>query len=566
MALLERKPNPVIEQEALSMGFTELQSRLLGNRLSISVDDFLNRHARSIPAPTDFNHGEEAINEILSAIENKKRIWLVSDFDNDGVGAMATSNYLLTKVLNYPKELLRVQVTKRSDGYGLTQKAIDLMLKETDDSNRPDLLITMDLGSSNGKEVEYLKSQCPDMKIIITDHHDVPETGYPENIAAFINPNKPRCNYPDKTICGAAVVFFILDGVRVKMMEKGYNPLHDPYLALSYVASSTVADAVSMESPLNRFIVSFGTNLMNQSVFPSWVSLKKQMESTEKVNEITLGWLLGPMINATSRLGENEDAPFRFFSGETLIQSDKHLKRMSDVNLKRKDIQARLYEIARQDANSQADNACIIVKLNETYPGIAGVVAGRLMEDFKKPVFVLMPSAPGVLTGSARAPGVFFVLEYLRNLPEGTTIKHGGHKSVAGLSLFEEKFEIFKTLMNEQIENSGLKAIEQTLFDKVITGMPSKELFTEIRALAPFGQGFSQPVFMTSGNLLDIENISKKTEAHKRLIFKDESGDILKLNYFNAPPINDEIKEVAYSLNENHFRGKVNLQLAVEGI
>lgn len=567
MTIKKMETNHETEKKALERGFTPLQAIILGNRLTLEIDDFLHRHDNELPSPYSFKDANLAINALAEAINGREKIWLVSDFDNDGVGAMAASFYLLTKVIGYPEDLIRVQVTKRSDGYGLTKKAIDLMLKETDEETRPDILVTMDIGSSNGEEAKYLQSKCPDMQVVITDHHDVPPKGFPENITAFVNPNKPGCNYPDKTICGAAVVFFILDGVRIKLESEGLKTLTSPYNALSYVASSTVADAVSIESPLNRFIVKYGVQLMNNGIFPAWVTLKNKMERTEEISEITLGWLLGPMINATSRLGDGLDAPFRFLSASTGLVASHNLDRMEEVNAKRKEIQNQLYKDARIEAESQKDNACLVIKLNEKFPGIGGVVAGRLMEDYKKPVFVLMPSEPGVITGSARAPSEYFVLEYLRSLPEGTMIKFGGHKSVAGISLLEEKFELFKTLINEAIKSSGVKVSRQTLYDIEKEGMPTPEDFYELRALAPYGMRFPQPVFAAFGDIEDIENISKKTDAHKRILFREQgSNQIIKINYFNAPPsLDDTLNAIAYNVGENHFRGRKTIQLTVAG-
>lgn len=571
MALKELSTNKKVEEEALSLGYTPLQSKILGNRLE-SLELFRDPSV-SIPSPFSFDEGEKAINAIFDAIVNKKRIWLVSDFDNDGVGAMAASFYILTKIFNVSENLIRVQVTKRFDGYGLTQKAIDKMLSE--ESTPPDILITMDLGSSNGSEVNYLKSQCPNMDVIVTDHHDVPPKGYPEGITAFINPNKPWCSYPDKAICGAAVVFFVLEGVRIKMEKQGLLNLENvwtekqasPFFALSYVASSTIADAVSMQSPVNRYIVSYGLNLMNQGVFPSWVALKNKMDKNEPISEVTLGWLLGPMINATSRLGEHEISPFKFFTSPSLPLAENHLNKMEKVNTSRKAIQSELYQKAMLEAIKQKDDSSLVIVLEDAYPGIAGVVAGRLVSDFKKPVFVLMPSSEGVYTGSCRAPNEFVILPLLRALPNGLLIKFGGHKSVAGLSISSEKIPLFKKLIDEQVDNSGVVVSSSTMIDFYFDGIPTFQTYNELFAFAPYGMGFSQPILGAKGEVVDVNNISKKTDAHKRIQFRTESGSVLTLNYFNAPSSFDfNFNEVAYTLGKNYFRGSTKLQFSLEGI
>lgn len=548
------------------MGLTPMQSAILANRLEIPVSEFFSKYQNQIPSPYSFDEGEKAVKAISDAIWKGEKIWLVSDYDMDGIGGMSSCVYLLHHVIGVPMENLIIQVSRRADGYGLTRPTIDKTLKTFTDDNKPSVLVTMDIGSANGPETMYLQKEMPELKIVVTDHHHVPED-HPVGIEAFVNPNKPGCNYEDKTICGAAVVFFILDAVRMELQSRGWqmNPSAPPEYAYAFLAASTVADVVSMQSPLNRMIVSYGLFLQNQQVFPAFAALKKHLEA-EPISEITMGWTLGPMVNATTRLQKRERSPLMFFTATANARAFSSLETLLEVNTERKEVQKELYSKALNQGKSQTDSAAIIISLEDELPGVAGGVASMLVQDFNKPVILLMPAGDGdLLTGSSRAPEGYDLVSAYHNLPEGILVKAGGHKGAAGLSLMKDKFDELYTELNKEIASQDVQTDDNAYYDFELTPeININQAVQEIRALAPYGQKFEAPVFKVTGQVKDISNISKKSDAHKNIELLTPMG-VLTLKYFNAPSVLDETYNTfLVELNQNYFNGSITTQLSVK--
>jgi len=551
------------------MGFNEFQSNILAGRLNLSVNDFFTKHQASIPSATEFNHGQEAIDAIAETVRSGGKIWLVSDYDADGVGGMASSIYLLHYVMGVPMENIIPQVSRRSDGYGLTIPTVEKKLKYFEASKEtPDLLITMDIGSANGESTDLLKERLPNLKVVVTDHHHVPEKGFPENITAFINPNKPGCDYPDKTICGASVVFFVLDAVRIKLQNEGWVMNADPSLAYSYLACSTIADVVSMRSPLNRLIVSYGLHLQNQGVFPAWRQLKKTLDAKEPITEMTMGFSLGPMVNATTRLQKKENSPLMFFTSATESRAGASLEILQKINDERKSIQKDLYRSAFNEAEKQADAPVAVIKLDDNLPGVAGGVAGMLVTDFNKPVILIMPTSnKDVLSGSSRAPEGYDLVSAFNNIKEGVLLKAGGHKGAAGLSLLDENFNEFFEEINKQMAEQAKEAAKEdpvAYFDMEITdGVDLNSAMSNVESLAPYGQEFEAPVFLIKGEVTGIQNISKKTDAHKKISVSTPAGTVT-MSYFNAPSsLTEASNTFLVVLNRNYFNGSVSIQMHV---
>lgn len=580
-----RTADSSVYNDAVQMGASPIQATILANRLTRPLNDFLSRYSDGLPSPFSMGDVDKAANRIARAIQNQEKIWILSDFDNDGIGGMAVAKHIFIDVFKHPAALMDNQITHRdTDGYGLTMGAISKMEARYESKEKPDLLITIDIGSSNGAEASYLKEHYPEMDVIVTDHHHVPEKGYPDGICAFVNPNKPGDPFEDGTICGASVIFFVLEAAR-SILEKnmffGQNTI-SVWSAIPFLASATIADCVSMESPLNRYLVQHGLSYINQSQEPNWRALKAEFapSSEQVITEETMGWKLGPMINSNSRMGMDGQVPLSFFLAKDNLTAETSLTKMMEVNASRKDVQNEILDEALAQAEAQDELNAIIVHLEKGVAGVGGIVASRIKEKFGKPTIVLTTIGDNKSTGSARSVDGLSVLDALKEtdkrLPE-LFLKFGGHHAAAGMTVRNEWIIDFRRTLSEVIDEmtGGQELVPSFKVDARLLGKDiNMNLINEIEALGPYGQKFESPLFEVKGEVSLWEPLSKKTHVHVKLHIQLQDGLVMPFTWFNALK-SDEYEPLFFpgqpvkavvSLSKNVFRGKASMQALIHGV
>ena len=499
---------------------------------------------KDLPHPSTFKDMDRATDRIVSAIKNREKITVIGDYDVDGVTS-TTLMKLFFDEINYPIEW--IIPNRFRDGYGLSANIIS-RIKGTD------LAITVD----NGISAVYAAQLCKEegIELIITDHHllapEIPEA------YAIIDQKQEECTFPYEEVCGAQIAWYLIASLKnalnvsINMME---------YMEL--VAIAIIADMMPLQH-INRVMVIAGLKSILDSKKPA---LKAYFEHTQKtqVTSEDIAFFLAPILNSAGRM---EDASFSvdFLASKNIYDARIRLDRLIDFNTLRKATEQDITQKAIEQVNSE-DNV-IIVSGEVWHEGVVGIVAARIARIYEKPCIVLSQSEKGLLKGSGRSFGeydLFGIVNECRDFLE----KFGGHKAAIGLSLQKDNLKDFK----ERVEkNFSKNTYSKELLDLEITGELhfsdiNFDLTNLIKQFEPYGQGNTKPKFISHNvKILKAETMGKEAE-HLRFSFLQDGIVMSGVKFKSREAFKDgQVVSITYTVNENHFRGNVNLQLMIDKV
>ncbi|MDA3785641.1 MAG: DHH family phosphoesterase, partial [Deltaproteobacteria bacterium] len=271
----ERPRRQGVYNAARAEGLSHVQADILCRRSlseKESLTPFYDPRLKEISPPQLLKNCELAVARIVEAIRKGEHIGLATDYDVDGLTANAVGQKSFGDYFGVRSDLIHSFVGNRlQDGYGLTDQLCARILAHTPPVS---LLITADCGVSDERRIALLKEAGVD--VIVTDHHLVPEHEFPSAAYALVNPQQQRCPYPDKTISGSMVCWLVMSAVRTELLTAGLIAAETPTLIalLDYVALATIADSVSLLSPINRAVVRYGLLEINKFVRPCWQVLE----------------------------------------------------------------------------------------------------------------------------------------------------------------------------------------------------------------------------------------------------------------------------------------------------
>lgn len=465
---------------------------------------------------------------ILKAVENKELIIVYGDYDADGLCGAAVLylglTFLGAKVLPYIPH-------REKEGYGLSREGLDQAKAEG-----CKLVITVDNGIVALKQAKYAKKLGLDL--IITDHHVLLEE-LPE---AFSVVHSTK-------MCGTAVAWCL-----VKKMVSETLALE----LLDLVALASIADMVILKD-VNRVLVKEGLKKLNKTKRAGLLALIEEAGlELGKIGTYEVGYILGPRLNAKGRLEHALDA-LRLLCTKDLEKAKKLAKMLSDTNNQKKQLVEEALVEAR--AMVKIDKKVLVLFSKNWIPGIVGLVAGRISEEYNLPTIAI---SLGEIEskGSARSIKGVNIVETIRLCSE-LLIDVGGHPQAAGFTLETAKIEIFKEKLEKTIEKidfakDGSLEIEGELNPQKIT----KKMVEVIKHFEPFGIGNNKPVWAS----LKVPVYDLKTVGSgKHLKFR--MGD-LEAIAFSKGDWAEKIKkgqpvDLAYYLEINKFNGSENLQLKV---
>ncbi|MCK5663452.1 MAG: single-stranded-DNA-specific exonuclease RecJ, partial [Thiotrichaceae bacterium] len=487
-----------------------LQLKIVAHRISAeqankAFEKIIAPSLSSIAPPSLLKEADSAVQRISQAISQGEIIALLTDYDVDGITSHAILYHALRDFFSVKKDNIQHLIGHRiDDGYGISQGLVDRILG--DQKALPNLIITADCGSSDEEQIARLKEQGID--VIVTDHHAIPEEGIPPSAFATINPTREDCPYPDSTIAGCMVSWLLMSHLRNHLIAHNVLAKDSPKLStlLDFVSLGTVADAVSLRTPVNRAVVKVGLQVMNQLQRPCWQAIKQLLERDFQVfTAEDLGFQIGPRINARSRMSDPYMA-LHYLCAPTVQKSMQYLQELDKDNQTRKDTEKDMLAIAFSLAKEQLNNQhwSLVVYHQEFHAGVQGIVASRLMEKFGRPVIVLSPTHDSKkLTGSARTinrVNIREAIEQAAKIEPETVLSFGGHKGAAGLKLDSRKIEAFTIAFDQAVEQQ-LNAPDIDLRPIIYTDGElaeeelSYETIAELRYLEPFGREFEVPVF-----------------------------------------------------------------------
>lgn len=482
-----------------------------------AVDRYLNGTISDLYDGMLMKDMDKAIDILKEKILEDKKIRVIGDYDIDGVNA----TYILLEGLERLGADVDSDIPDRiSDGYGLNRHLVERAYEAGVDT-----LITCDNGIVAADEIAYGKEMG--MTVIVTDHHEVPfdeqdgEKRYRIPPAdAVMDPKQPDCLYPFKGLCGAAVAYKLMEALW-ESMGKDSADLDD---LIENVAIATIGDVMDLEDE-NRIFVKEGLQMLRRTKNPG---LKALIECTgidkNSLNSYHIGFVLGPCINASGRLDTAKRA-LELLRAGTQKEADILAGDLKALNDSRKDMTEEAVKQAEEQVETTtiSKDKVLVVYLPDCHESLAGIIAGRIRENYYKPVFVLTDAEEGV-KGSGRSIDGYHMYEELNKCKELLT-KFGGHRLAAGLSLLKENVGKFREMLNKNCTLTEEEMKEKVTIDMEMPfGCVTEGLVKELELLEPFGKGNTKPVFAARDVTLLGARILGKNRNVLKLQVQDVNG------------------------------------------
>ena len=526
---------------AQQLGISDTVAKLMVNRGIYNLDiakEYLSSSIGELHNPTDMLGMSGAVELMRNSIIKGEKILIVGDYDVDGV----ISTYVLYIAISKCGGNVSFHIPDRiKEGYGINESII----KKASEDNI-DIIITCDNGIAAIEQVKLAKELG--IKVIITDHHDVPFIEE-DNVRKYVvpeadyvlNPKQENCNYEFDKICGAGVAYKF-----VQCLYKEFNiPNEELYDLIQYVAIATVCDVVDLVSE-NRILVKEGLKRINNT---SNIGLRALFKETglegKEITVYSLGFVIGPSINASGRLEQAEWA-LKLLITKDKSEAEELAKKLNELNKDRQELtQTGLEEAIKIiEENNMAKDKVLVVYLEDVHESIAGIIAGRIREKYNLPTIILTKAHEGA-KGSGRSIEEYNMFEELLKCKD-LLGKFGGHPMAAGMSIPSENIDKFREKLNEVTTLS-----DEDIIPKVSIDMPlpinkiNYKLIDEIALLEPYGKGNPKPNFAVKGLMVKAARILGK------------NNNVLKLNltdgYLNIDGIYFGDIEVALEIIKNKF-------------
>ena len=544
-------------------------ARLMRNRDVIgdeAIDFYLNGTVEDLYDGLLMKDMDRAVDILKEKIEEGKKIRVIGDYDIDGVNA----TYILQQGLAGLGADVDTDIPDRiKDGYGLNQMLIDRALEDDVDT-----IITCDNGIAAMNEIAYGKENG--MTIVVTDHHEIPyleENGEKKYLLppadAVVDPHRADCEYPFKGLCGAAVAYKLVE-VLYRVSGKSEQEVeHLQESLMENVAIATIGDVMDLVGE-NRVFVKKGLELLKTTKNEGLHALMQCTGvDTANLNTYHIGFVIGPCINAGGRLDTAKRA-LELLNASNRREAVTLAADLKELNDSRKEMtEEGVEEAVRQiESSSWKDDQVLVVYLPECHESIAGIIAGRIKERYYRPTFVLTKGETGV-KGSGRSIEAYDMFAEMSRCRELFT-KFGGHKLAAGLSLEEEKVEVFRKRINELADLT-----EEDLQMKVSIDMRlpfpyiNEELIHELKILEPFGKGNGKPLFAESKLRVIQPRIFGKNRNVLKCRLEDQQGNQMETVYFGE--VEDclrqmekkQIMSFTYYPSINEYMGRRTIQLTI---
>ncbi|MCX7105241.1 MAG: single-stranded-DNA-specific exonuclease RecJ [Methylococcales bacterium] len=562
---------PVKKKHALQGNLHPLLERIFLAR-GITSELELDRTLAKLPSPWLLSGMEEMIEHLIVAINEQQKICIVADFDADG----ATSCAVAIKGLQLlgAGQITFVVPNRFEYGYGLTPEIVELVKLQN-----PDVIITVDNGISS---IDGVKAATDSgIKVLVTDHH-LPGSNLPA-ATAIVNPNLLDDKFPNKSLAGVGVIFYVLLALRSRLRDINWfetNQVKEPNLAqlLDYVALGTVADVVALEQS-NRILVYQGLlRIRTGRCHPGLTALVEVSgKNPQTITAADLGFSLGPRLNAAGRMDDMSLGIQCLLSDDPALAKDIALQ-LDELNNDRREVEAvmkhealtYLSEMKALDEHHLPAGVCLFDA--NWHQGVIGILASRIKDQVHRPVIAFAPAGKDLIKGSARSiPGVHIrdVLSDIAAAHPKLLSKFGGHAMAAGLSLKMHDYPPFALAFDEMV-SKRLASVD--LEQKILSDgeLAEQEMTIEIADLlqnsATWGQEFPEPLF---DGVFDVIQSRIVGQRHLKLVLRKPVGDLVidAIAFFVDRPEHwlglRQIKAV-YKLDINEFRGNRTVQFIVQ--
>ena len=565
---------------AQDLGVSEVVAKLLVNRGIYNLDiakGFLDSSIDNLYNGLDMLGMSGAVELMKNSINNNEKILIVGDYDVDGV----ISTYILYRAISKCGGNVSFHIPDRiKEGYGINESIIRKAIED-----KVNIIITCDNGIAAIEQVKLAKELG--IKVIITDHHDVPfieeneERKYVVPDADFvINPKQENCNYKFDKICGAGVAYKFIE-----WLYKEFNiDKEELYDLLQYVAIATVCDVVDLISE-NRIIVKEGLKRINNTSNIGLRALFKETGLEDKeITVYSLGFVIGPSINASGRLEQAEWA-LKMLLSDNEIEAKELAEKLNDLNKERQELTKEGLEEAIEiiEKNNMAKDKVLVVYLEDVHESIAGIIAGRVREKYNLPTIILTKAHDGA-KGSGRSIEEYNMFEELLKCKD-LLGKFGGHPMAAGMSIPNENIDEFRNRLNNVTTLTDEDIIPKVSIDMGLSlSQINYELIDQISLLEPYGKANPKPTFgMKKLKVVEAKILGKNRNVLKLKLtdgrlyiegiyfgdiedfensIKDELGEIEYNKVFNGLS-NNLYLDIICMPDINEFNGNKKVQLVI---
>ena len=524
--------------------------------------------------PTQLLQADAAAQLLAEAMQDKRAICIVADYDCDGATACAVAVRglrLLGQALSFNRVSYLVP-DRVVDGYGLTAS-----IAERVKASGADVLVTVDNGIASIEGVA--RARALGLQVLVTDHH-LPalidgQIRLPE-ADVIVNPNQPGCPFPSKSMAGVGVMFYVLLALRALLRERGVFSGGQPRLdsLLPLVALGTVADVVKLDAN-NRRLVAQGLKRIRAGQMPAGLNALLQVagRKTASASSMDFGFALGPRINAAGRLSDMT-LGIECLLTDDAVRAAALAGELDRINRERRDIEGHMREQAMLAADAmtlESDQTppAVVIFHPDFHEGVVGIVASRLKDKLHRPSFVFAASgAVGKsheLKGSGRSIAGFHLrdaLDLVAKRHPGVLLRFGGHAMAAGCTVARDQFDTFQSAL-EQVAREWLDAA--TLTRRLETDGPLAPEYRRadvVDALQQqvWGQGFAAPTFSEELQVLSQRLVSDK---HLMLKLKHQGQDVDGIWFGRTEALPQRVK-LAFRLDADEWQGVRRVRFIVE--
>ncbi|MSS76876.1 single-stranded-DNA-specific exonuclease RecJ [Anaerococcus sp. WCA-380-WT-2B] len=548
---------------------SKLQALILANRDILDpkvVDSFINPSLDKLHDPYLLPDMKEAIDLIVDTMEKGESIRIFGDYDQDGISSVMT---LLDGLLYFYDDISYDIPDRVMDGYGISDRMIDEAIDE-----RVSLIITCDNGITAIEQVKKLRENG--INVIVTDHHQVKKEGDSEwlrqilpDANAVINPKRLDSTYPFDDLCGAGISFKLMQAL-YKRLDADENYLYD---LLEYVAMGTVCDIVSLTDE-NRIFVIEGLKRINNTYKLAIKALLDENSWNKEVTAYTLGFVIGPCMNASGRLSTAKLAV------DLMLEQDSekiitYARKLVSLNNERKDLtqEGLLKTLDIINDYKLYNDDIIIVHTPNIEESICGIIAGRIKEKYNKPSIVFTESKDrSILKGSGRSIEAYNIYKQVYVL-SSMLESFGGHPMACGLSIKKDLINDFRLKLNNK---SPLKECDFETIINIDARIPIEKISLEfaqsLNNFEPYGKDNPKAKFADKDLAIKSIDIIGKNKDILKLILSKNGRDINAIKFsavedykylvdkFGSNIVGSKIDAVFYP-EINEFRNKKSLQL-----